>query len=533
MKTNVLRNSAVAIGLGIIGASGVAQAQSPYSAPSRWNNFRPVSEKTQSAGEAAINVKNAANQIKSNAAVEELPAPIAAPDYSTHQSAPYQAAPYQTSPMPSAGFAPCEANGYSTHSYSNHSYSGSPQSSGACGSGVSAYSQAVSSNWDGTTYNGASSCNASGAGARPALFPYFGGANLLFFTLEEGAGRQIATGTNYGTGFNTSLVDPGYSTGFDISAGRYLDNGRFGLGLTYLLWNPGEEQVIGSGAAGAIRASMPQYRDVSLNFGSGPETVYDQIDGASVDSLGATNVRVSRDLQFQGIEANLYSFGLMGAQRAAYAGCGNGSVFGRGLGLGSGCGYGGATGPLARSSSGRVRVMTSHGFRWLQIDDSMETAYNVDGAPGYQAQDIYDNVDVENNLMGYQFGGMLNYCMGKRLNLNIGGKFGLYGNRAELKHRLGTETQLAYLNGDNTQTIDTTSTDTVLATLGELDLGLGYRISNAWTITGGYRVMGITGVASADDNYPNYYSSVAASGNIHADDSYLLHGGYLGMQFNW
>ncbi|TWU46295.1 hypothetical protein Poly51_56910 [Rubripirellula tenax] len=541
MRTNLIRTSAVALGLGIIGAGTAAHAQSTYSAPSRWDNFRPVSEKINSAGNsAAEQAKSAIETLRGPA--EELPAPIATPDHGAHYSQPMQSeAPNYSPAAPSyspsasystpsaAGCAPCQSQPYSSYGSSGHS-------SGNC-SGGSAYSNAVSSNWDGTTYDGGSACS-SGASAgygasRPALFPYFGSANLLFFTLEQSVGRQIATGTNFGNGFNTSMVNPGYSTGFDISAGRYLDNGRFGLGIGYFLWNPGDEQVIASGAAGSIRASMPQYRDVNLDFGSGADSVYDHIDGTSVDSLGATNVRVNRDVQFQGIEANLFSFGLMGAQRAAYAGCGNGSVFGNGLGLGGGRGFGGATGPLARSNSGRVRVMTSHGFRWFQINDSIETAYNVDGAPGYQVGDIYDNVDVENNLFGYQFGGRLTYCLGSRLDLNIGGKFGVYGNRAELKHRLGTEDQIAYLTASGTDDINTTSTDTVLSTLGELDLGLGYRISNAWTIRGGYRVMGITGVASSVDNYPDYYSSVAASGQVHADDSYLLHGAYVGAELNW
>ncbi|QDT04524.1 hypothetical protein K227x_29160 [Rubripirellula lacrimiformis] len=534
MRTKLLKKSAVAVGLGILGVSSLAHAQTPYSAPSRWSNFQPVSEKTEPTLEAAGQAQHALDSLR--APVENLPAPkapqSASPAPMQHHAP--QAAPSHA-PMPAPSPYPNASSTYSVAPQQSYSQNGAPYESQSYSAYNSPYSQAASAPWDGTTYSpgncGTSACGV--AETRPTMFPYFGSANLLFFTLDQGAGRQIATGTNYGNGFNTTLVDPGYTTGFDISAGRYLGCGKYGLGVSYFLWNPGQEQVIGSGAAGAIRASMPQYRDVSLDFGSGPETVYDQIDGMSPDSLGATNVRMTRDLQFQGIEANLFSFGLMGAQRAAYAGCGNGSVFGNGTGLGSGLGFGGATGPLARSCSGRVRVTTSHGFRWFQVEDSIETAYNVDGAPGYQDQDIYDNVDVKNNMFGYQFGSRLTYCLGNRLDFSLGGKFGVYGNRAELNHRLGTETTLAYLNGDNTQAIHTQSNDTVLATLGELDMGLGYRISNAWTVRGGYRVMGIGGVATAEDNYPSYYSSVAASGQVHADDSYVLHGGYFGMEFNW
>ncbi len=519
MRTNLLRKSAVALGLGIIGASVPVQAQTPYSAPARWNNFRPVSEKMNTVGGVQMNAAGTAKN-GNEYSVENLPAPVpqAAPK-SDPQSV---VSPSYSTPTPAgAGCAPCQSDPYSSYSASPHN------------GGVSPYSSAASAPWEGTSYS-ESPCSSgacgSNAAARPALFPYFGGANLLFLTLAEGNGRYVASGL--GSDFTTSLVDPGYSTGFDIYAGRYLGCGKYGLGFGYFLWNPGNETVIRQGAAGSIRAAMPEYRDVSLNFGTAAP-VYDQIDGTSVDTLGATAVRMQRDVQFQGIEANLFGFGLMGAQRAAYGGCGNNSIFGNGLGLGSGRGFGGAMGPLVRASSGRLRMTTSQGFRWFQIKDSMELAYNIDGTAGYQAEDIYDNIDVENNLYGYQFGSTLSYCFGSRLGINLGGKFGVYGNNVEVQHRLGTETQVAYLNGDNTQLIDTDSSDTVLSTLGELDLGLGYRISNAWTVTGGYRVMGITGVATAVDSYPQNYSSVAASSVVHASDSYLLHGAYCGLQFNW
>jgi hypothetical protein len=73
----------------------------------------------------------------------------------------------------------------------------------------------------------------------------------------------------------------------------------------------------------------------------------------------------------------------------------------------------------------------------------------------------------------------------------------------------------------------------VLSTLGELDLGIGRRINNAWTVRGGYRLIGLTGIATATDHLAREYSSVVASSYVDANDSILLHGGYVGMEFNW
>lgn len=390
-----------------------------------------------------------------------------------------------------------------------------------------AYNEAMSGNWDG---------DGSCVQPRLPLAPYFGSFNLLFFDLEENSRRSLATGVN----LTSASVEPETSVGFDISAGKYLCCGQYGIGMTYMLWNPDRETRTVTGTPGTIRASMPAYNQITIDpDGAGAGTagiVYEIIDGTDAGYAGAAAMRASRDVSFQGIEVNLFSFGLMGARRASYAGCcpnklGIGSLCGLGH---NGCrGYGGAAGPLARACNGRVRVMTSHGFRWMQIEDELELAYNIDGTVGYQAGDIYENVDIENNLYGYQFGGVLTYCLSSRLNLNIGGKFGIYGNHAEKRHRVGSLTSLAYQNGAPLNVISSSDSDTVLSTLGELDLGLGYRIGCAWTVRGGYRLMGITGVATAFDSLPTGYATLADAAAVHADDSYLLHGGYVGLEYNW
>jgi hypothetical protein len=178
--------------------------------------------------------------------------------------------------------------------------------------------------------------------------------------------------------------------------------------------------------------------------------------------------------------------------------------------------------------------MTSHGFRWFQVRDKFELAYNTDVAtPGYQADDLYEDVDVENNLFGYQFGAMLTYCLNCRMNLNVGGKLGIYGNNAEMRHRVGTRNTLAFRNGVPGDVIDTEANKTSLASLGELDFGIGYRLGSGWTMRGGYRLFGITGVATSIGSLPIDYTSVAASGRVRTNDSYVLHGGYLGATYNW
>lgn len=260
---------------------------------------------------------------------------------------------------------------------------------------------------------------------RLPLKPWFGSTNLLLYTMAGDSGRWVVSGTDMGK-YTTALVDPEPAVGFDITVGSYLCCGRFGLGLTYMNWNPDGETVIRTGNSGMIYSSMPAYNDINVDPGTGLDSVYDHIDGS------ATAVRTIRDVSFQGLEVNLSCFGMMGARRVSRDCCPQGCL-GNGLGLCSHCyGYGGLTGPLVRPCNGRVRIVNSHGLRWFQAKDSMEFAYNIDGTQGYQNDDIYENIDVENNLYGYQFGSMLSYCLTCRLNLTVGGKIGLYANDAEL-----------------------------------------------------------------------------------------------------
>jgi hypothetical protein len=465
MRTKTLHTVAVTLGLSVC---TIAQADSPYSAPSKWNNFRTVAD----TGEA-VPVPAA-----------ELPAP------STPFSQP--SAPQATASV-GTGYAPSQS---------------------------SPYSQAIGAPWVGST-GGACSDGACGKPARPALSPWFGGADVLFYTLETDRGSALAyDGTNT-TNIWSGAVDPDASVGFDVFAGRYLDCGRFGLGVGYTMWDPSSESTLNGGiTAGTLRANQLGYNNVQVDAGLGAGSAYGIIDGTDAAYAGAEGIRLRRDLNFQGIEANLYSFGLMGARRAAYADCDPCNK-----------GYGGAAGPLARACSGRIRIMTSHGFRWFQVNDEFEAAYNVDGNGGYQADDIYDQFDVENNLYGYQFGGMLTYCLGCRMNLNIGGKFGIYGNDVDVRHRLGTENNVATVGGAD---INTTNSDVVLATLGELDLGLGLRLTNRWSVRGGYRLMGISGVVDAVEAAQGTdFQSLATASEVYADDSFILHGGYVGLTCNW
>ncbi len=475
MTTKTLRSLAAVLSIGLCTLTQ-AQSTTAYTAPAKWNNFYPASLYAQDGDDVLA---------------ETLPTP--APEVAGDGLADAGNVPATPQPMDM-----------------------SLLEEGSVSEGIGeACCQAASAPWSGVE--------------RLPLRPCFGSVNLLFLSQANDMVRPIAGGLG---GYSTDVVNPGTTPGFEAEVGRYICCGKFGVGVGYMLWNPESESVTRTAPAGSITPWMPAYRDVSINAnGGGPDTVYNYITGAG-PGAGAAGVRVSRDLFYQGIEANLYCFGLMGSRRVSRPCCNSAGCLGLGDRLCGGCyGYGGAGGPLTRPCGGRVSVMASHGFRWFQAKDRLDFDYNIDGAAGYQAGDIYECYHVENNLFGYQFGSQLTYCINACWSLNIGGKFGIYGNHAQLSHHLGSTTT-AYRTGTS-DLIDTKDSDTALATMGELDFGLGRRIGCAWTIRGGYRLWGISGVATAPDSITETYSTLAASGTVYANDSIVLQGGYIGIDYNW
>ncbi len=576
MRTNFMRCVAIALGMSVCNAAIAQNAPSveQYNSPSKWNNFNIVPPQQPAMPQQSMQPQGYLHTVSTGGPVgaakqdnaEILPAPkgvpaqpaprMPAPPQVQQQQQQPQAQPQQgtqlnhpgyqqpMAPVPYSttgvqagpGCAPGAAQGYGQPGYQQapaHWPAPQPTSETPLVDGSSPYTGPQSFYNNGYSSQGfaAQSCDTGACatpGTRPNLAPWYGGFNLLFWQMETNHSRRlIAFDSGYGTHTTTGVVDPDSTLGYDLTFGRYLDCGRYGLSATYMNFNPSQSETIVT--AGSYYAPLASWNNISIDpNGTGVDTVYNLYDNAAA-------YRVRRNVEMQGIEVNLTSFGLMGAQRAA-AMCSQGACgsIGASLGIGNSCnGYGGATGPLVRATSGRVRVNTSHGFRWFQFNDEFEFAANIDGSGGYQATDLYYNIDVENNLFGYQYGSMLTYCLNSRCNLGIGGKFGIYGNRAEMTQRMGTASGYAYETTMPSEFVNTRSSDTVLAGLGEIDLGLGYRLNNAWTVRGGYRMLGAAGVATSTGSLDQDYSSVATTGGVYANDSLLLHGAYVGMNFNW
>lgn len=442
-------------------------------------------------------------------------------------------------PIPAGG-----SYGMSAHSQHTYAADGSCTSCNA----NSVYMDAAAAPWDAGPIG--ATCG-TGLGCAPSvpIRNWFAGASLLFLDYEEDYNRRLVfpDAMPADTMLQTNQVDPGAALGFETYFGRYFACGKYALVGTYFFFNPDrEEAMITAPNAGDYRAAMPLWdrmvidRDgdgINDNLGDPALATDDHIYGA-FDS--AAQYRIRRNIDIQGLELNFVSFGIGGASRAGFAGnCGTG-----GCGPSDPCnpcfqsGCGGMGGPMVPACHSRMQFQVSHGIRWFQFRDAFEFAASI-GADGFagDANDYFYNVDVQNDLLGYQFGTRADYMLTCRVNIYAGAKFGIYGNNVDYNSRIGTRAVAAevgpFYPTMTGQAINVSRNETVLSTLGELDLGVGVRLTNCWTVTGGYRLLGLTGIATSVGSIAEDPAHIQAGHLNWVNDSFLLQGGYVGLNYNW
>jgi|GEM_PF-1625266 len=411
------------------------------------------------------------------------------------------------------------------------------------------------------------------------------GANALIFNRLNDDYVQLTTNTQDGADLSPApnpYVQSFLSTndasmratgGVQFNVGRYFCDGRYAVMGTYwgVFSNPQSATILATDQVnGNLRSNLPltlrgpaaiwQY---GINMpvgtypaGAGPE-VYHFYDGAAAH-------RILRDQEYHSAELNFFSFALGGGARQAYAagGCGDGRRVGYGSGAvrslvhgglhgGNGgdpcqsdCGTAacsGPTGPCAPwygAQCSKLRLNMYGGVRWFRFRDSLEYAASAtDTVFNSGADDFYYRNGVTNDLVGFQLGSLATWCTGTRLNLFGGTNFGVYGNRIDATTFAGTATQTAHIMSRNDafdgRPYDYSSTLNGVAFLGEGTLGTGLRISRGWTANVAYRLVGVTGVATAVGQIPRDFADGTQITHINNNHSLLLHGVSLGANYNF
>lgn len=383
--------------------------------------------------------------------------------------------------------------------------------SAGCGGSIGAYSPvygAPAYNYGSAAYNAAPAYSGtvySGAncGAAPVYSPgSFGvaaaarrtnsanrtfGIRGLFFEREYEDNRRLSYNGN-GEELFSRDADLGHMGGVETFLTSRNCNGN-GWELRYWGLYPQQADVTLLGA--------PIYATTAL---TGLQWLTHGPSGANVQDIYnfANNHRLYRDNEITNVEFNLLK---------------NGGCFTNRLGK-------------------QVNYELLSGFRWFQFDETLR--YSAFGNFGGYPTDLNYEIDVENTLLGLQFGGRTETCLAQRWRLAFSTKVGIFNNHVTARQRMYDENGInPFINtGIYTNTpYDFESEQDRFSMLGELDLGLIYQFSGCARATIGYRALGISGVALAPDQIPYDFSNVREIERVNTNGDLILHGGYAGLEW--
>ena len=332
-------------------------------------------------------------------------------------------------------------------------------------------------------------------------------------------------------------VDPGYQGGVEFRLGRTFggvaDPCSCGpccptWGVEGVYWELFEDTE-----SADYMPSMPRYYSMmpmpglQYDGGTGWMPVNDYWDyGPPVDGPSTPRVtyaRTSSSFEARNVEVNFLRLNLCGCAPM----CGpSGGCDG---GMGGACGVGGCdTGYCAPN---RYNITGVCGVRYLELDDYF--MYGVNYVNGGNQGFLNYNATAENKLVGFQFGSNAMYRIGCKWGVHLNSLVGLYGNDIDTHQYFNSPTGMIRYASTG-EAFDANASKTDVAMLGELRLGASYQMTCRCRLYGGWRAMGLTGVALATNQAPNQWLTASqGTSYVNSSGSMILHGLQTGVEWNY
>jgi len=178
------------------------------------------------------------------------------------------------------------------------------------------------------------------------------------------------------------------------------------------------------------------------------------------------------------------------------------------------------------------------GVRYFRFDDDFEFGTEW-GAPGSfdgwgnGPNELFHDVQMKNQLVGFQLGANMNYSVATRWNVFWDSNFGIYNDHINHYQRMYNPINgpATFVEEGRDATVISSKND--IAFLGEMRLGAGYLSTEHLRCVLAYRAIGIAGVALAPDQIKPYYANYADTARIDADGSLIIHGIQAGFECNY
>ena len=376
------------------------------------------------------------------------------------------------------------------------SYSSYPSTGGACsGSGYGAgYGSGYSSGYGGGC-DGYGGYGRLGASAR-ACSPWYASGAVLYMSRDDA--NRVWTTYETNNNPNQIMYPPGtdWEVGAEVRIGRYFQCGCWAVELGY--WTLDNFNSYSSMTHANTVSSPLAFNDLEFGAGSG-DMVADYFNSAEEH-------RIWRDNEIHNIEVNFVQSNLTDP---CNAGC--------------------------RRWSGRVMF----GLRYFKFDEDLVFAsLDQGGTWGGNGglDEAYLESSVENNLLGFQLGWILERQIGSKTQFFVTPKIGVYNNQIDNYFNLyrgdGTVASPTAFSGVSGSYPVRSSTD-VVSFMTEIDLGLRYQATERLSFFGGWRVVAITGVALADEQIPQYIVDIPEIADIDTNGDLVLQGAFLGAALRY
>jgi hypothetical protein len=172
------------------------------------------------------------------------------------------------------------------------------------------------------------------------------------------------------------------------------------------------------------------------------------------------------------------------------------------------------------------------GIRVLRFRDALQYSAHSSTNFGFSFDQLSYYLSTRNTFVGLQTGGSGEYCVTDKLRLALGANAGVGAVFIDADQEISTSTgviaghpgggSFSYMNNDSD-----------LSVFGEFDARMYYHISCNWRLSCGYRLLGLTGVALAQDQIPYAFTSLPELQSVKRDGGLLLHGLTLGAEFSY
>lgn len=178
------------------------------------------------------------------------------------------------------------------------------------------------------------------------------------------------------------------------------------------------------------------------------------------------------------------------------------------------------------------------GLRYFRFVDNLQFASDpTDTTFDGDLDELYYTIDAENNLYGYQVGGVAERQCSRRSrwSLTCGAKVGAFLNDSSAHSVIGGTAGTATINNgpNNGVAWDISSDKQDLSMMAELQAGLAYQIAPRWRLKAEYRVIGITGVALPTNQIYQDLRGVQDVQFLSTNGDLLLHGAFFGAEWGY